>query len=236
MSKQTFIRLAALAASLVLGACALAAPVGSLVERNVELVASPNVAQDLKLTESQCTERNKLFEAFQTFRDETVGKMQTLPQDKQEALAREIDSQRTELDRKLVAILTASQLNRLMEIGIQQEGFVALQDDLVAGQVALTPAQRAKIKVICGRVDKAQDDYQAAVGEAMSKIPEPTVSDDASIKAYNAKQEAALKAMKPQEKQFLAVKEAAQKEIYALMTPAQRNKWSAIHGKILKGV
>lgn len=235
MSKQNLIRFAAIAASLVLGGFALAAPAETLVERNAQLISSPNVAQDLKLTDAQCAERNKLFDAFQAFREETVGKMQALPQDKQEGLATEIENKRVELDHKLAAILTATQLNRLMQIGIQQEGFVALQDDMVAGQVGLTPAQRTKITAICGRVEKAQDEYQAAVGEAMSKIPEPTVSDDASIKAYNAKQEAVLKAMKPQEKRFLAVKEAAQKEIYALMTPPQRNKWSAVHGKPLNG-
>ncbi|HVT12696.1 MAG TPA: Spy/CpxP family protein refolding chaperone [Fimbriimonadaceae bacterium] len=231
MRKHHWIRIAVIAASLFVAACASAE---TLLERNAQLIASPNVAEDLKLTDAQLTERNKLFEAFQTFRSETVTKMQALPQDKQEAMAAEIESHRIDLDRKLVTLLTETQSNRLMQIGIQQEGFVALQDDLVAKQVGLTPAQRAKIKTICDTVMKAQDEYQAAVGEALGKIPEPTGSDDASIKAYEAKQQAVLKSMKPQENKFLAAKESARKQIYTLMTPAQRTKWGAIQGKPLK--
>ncbi|HWA83176.1 MAG TPA: hypothetical protein VG820_07085, partial [Fimbriimonadaceae bacterium] len=194
MRKHHLIRIAIFAASLFVVALSSGE---TLLERNVQLIASPNVATDLKLTEAQVADRNKLFEVFQTFRDETVAKMQSLSQDKQEALATEIERQQMDLNQKLVALLTSPQQNRLMQIGIQQEGFVALQDDLVAKEVGLTPAQRAKVKTICDAVAKAQDDYQAAVGEALSKIPEPSGSDEAAMKAYQKKQEEVMKSMKP---------------------------------------
>jgi Spy/CpxP family protein refolding chaperone len=213
----------------------VASPGGTLLQRNVVLITSPNVALDLSLSQSQAAQRDKLVQSYQETRDGLVSKLQAAATDgARDVINANIGQEQEQLELKLLALLTPPQMNRLKQIGVQQEGIAAMQDDAIAKDLALTAAQRTKIKGICDATQKAQDDYQAALGEAIAKIPDPGTSDEA-IKAYEAKQQAVVKSMKPREKQYLAVKAAGDKQILAVLTPAQKNKWAAMRGKPLKG-
>jgi len=217
-------------------ACGLGFGDESLLQRNVELIASPNVARDIKLTPEQLAAANKLFAAFQASRTEKVNKIESAPPDKVEAMNAEIGHMVADLDTRLLGLLTLPQKQRLLEIGVQQEGASALLDDLVAQKVGLNASQKNKIRTILGRVEKAQDDYQTAVAEAMSKVPDPKYKKQSDIDAYyKAKREEVAFQFSPQENRFEAEKTAGDKEIFELMTPAQQKRWFALHGKPLGG-
>src|SRR5579862_7434171 len=62
----------------------------TLLQRTVEQISSPNVAQDLKLSESQTAESNQLFIAFQSSRDDEVKKIAAASGEKVDELNAEI--------------------------------------------------------------------------------------------------------------------------------------------------
>jgi hypothetical protein len=231
MKIRLLIRWAASLAAICTVAAAFAGPGATLLQRNVAMIASPDVALDLKLSAAQASQRDEILMAYQDARENIVSKIQGGDED---AGYKELGKAQEQLEVKLLSLLTPPQVNRLKQIGIQQEGIAALQDDAVAKDLALTAAQRVKIKLIEDATAKAQDDYQAALGEALAKLGDPGTDNDA-IKAYTVKQAAVVKSMKPREKQFLTVKGAGDKQILALLTPVQRKKWTAMHGKPLNG-
>lgn len=231
--KRAIILLAALAAVLT---SAFAAGAGeTLLQRTVDYIASPNIADDIGLSSTQVSQRDHILTDFQASRESIVAKAQAGGTGKMEAANDEIFKLQGEMEIKLLALLTPAQVNRLKQIGIQQEGTVALHDDVIAKDLGLSVTQRSKIDAILDRTQKAQDDYQGALGEALAKVPDPNSHDEAAIKAYEAKQRQIIKSMLPKEKQYMAVKAQGDKDILLLLTPAQRTKWTAMHGKPVKG-
>jgi Spy/CpxP family protein refolding chaperone len=234
MTIKILVRLAVVCAAAAVFTFTFGSPGGTLLQRNVVMVTSPNVALDLNLSKQQIADRDQLIGAYSKARnavDEGFTKATTDAQ--RDALNAEINRQQEDLETKLLALLTPAQTNRLRQIGIQQEGVSAMQDEGVAKDLSLTAAQRAKVKAVCEQNQKAQEDYQAALGDAIAKIPDPG-SADSAMRAYAGKQEAVIKSMKPREKQYLAIKAEGERQILASLTPAQKNKWAALHGKPLK--
>ncbi|HTQ10099.1 MAG TPA: hypothetical protein VMI31_08525 [Fimbriimonadaceae bacterium] len=222
-------------ASLALAVCA-AYGQESLLQRNVELIASPNVAADLRLTTGQASEANSLFSTFQTKRSAKLTELESAKPDKADQINSEIAKMVVDLDDHLLALLTAPQKERLLQIGIQQEGSQALTDSLVAEKIGLTPAQRSKIKAILGQIMEAQNEYQSAVAGAMAKIPDPNLKDQKAIDSYyKGKREEIAYQFAGQKDHFEAVKANGSKEILNLMSAAQQKKWLALHGRPLAG-
>ena len=178
----------------------------------------------MQLTDSQKAQRDKLFAIFDESRKDIMRRMESGPADQIDARNAELGKALLDLQDKLLALLTSQQASRLLEIAIQQEGSVALTDDLVARKLALTAAERSKIHNLLAGVEKAQDDYQAALGDALAKYPDASQSKKAEI----------VQSMKPQEKKFEEYKTSQTRQIYLLLTPAQRTKWDQMHGKKLK--
>lgn len=232
MKRRLVIRALTIAAAA--SSFALSSADQSLSQRTVEMVSSPNVALDLRLTPAQIGSRDKLFASFTASRSAIMKDIETAPTGKVDALYAQISKLKADLDDKLLALLSQAQQHRILEIGVQEEGSEALLDDAVARIVGLSATQRSKIAGIRTRVTKAQEAYQEAVGAAIAKIPEPG-PDDAALRAYAEKEKRAMDSVRPQHTQFLAVKTAANKEIYGLLNQQQRKKWDSLHGKPLAG-
>lgn len=233
MMRRTLLHIAVFLAAAAIAAVAVAEPQESLLQRTAQRIASPNVAVDLGLSKAQTADRDKLFAAFQVDRTALVEKILAAPADRQDALNGELGKLQSDLDGRLLALLTAGQQRRLLQIGVQEEGSEALLDDMVSREVGLSVAQLAKIRTVYDKVLKAQDDYQSALGEALAKIPDPKPNDTAAMDAYVEKQKAVVASLKPKEKAFLDAKTAGNKQIFNLMTPQQQKKWFALHGKPL---
>lgn len=213
---------------------ALASPGGTLLQRTVLGINSPDVAADLQLTPGQIQARNKLVNDFVKTRETLVNIMQKASEKEQEGYRDQIDSAEERMELGMIALLTPAQVKRLKELGIQQEGLVALQDDVIAKDLSLTSAQRSKMKAIYTKQMKAQDAYQEALGLELEKLPDPGSNPEA-IKYYEAKQKAVIDSMKPKEKEFQAVKNAGDKQILGLLTPVQKAKWEKMKGKPFRG-
>lgn len=218
----------AVAAALLVAAISFGAE--SLLQRSAQEIASPNIALDLGLTATQKTDRDKLFAEYQLKRDSVVPKTD-VKTDQADALNAEIAKLLVALDTKLLALLTEHQRSRLLQIAIQEQGVNALLDDAVAKQVGLTPAQRGKVKVIVDGVAQSLEEYQTAVGEALSKLPDPASDKKADIEAYEKKQVLIIQTLVPQKKIYENIKASGDKQVLALLTPVQRKKWDGMQGK-----
>jgi hypothetical protein len=228
MIKQALIRIAAAAAVLVMTGSAYGSE--TLLQRTAAMITSPHIALDLRLTAAQVSQRDLVIAAFQTSREEIVRRMEAGPRDQLDAGTAELDRAQVMMNSELLAILNPSQTKRLKQLAIQQAGTEALLDDAVAKDMALTLGQASKIKAILAKVALARDAYDNALGEAMSKIPEPG-SDSAAMSAYTARQKRVVSALNPKRQQYLATLAAGDKKIMAVLTPTQKQRWVALKGK-----
>src|SRR5262249_44047603 len=81
---------------------ALAQANPTLLQRTVEMISSPNVAADMKLTDGQVSQRNKLFAAYEASRSEIVRRMQAGPPSELDARNAELGRAGLDLDQKLL--------------------------------------------------------------------------------------------------------------------------------------
>lgn len=213
----------AIALAIVAGAFAQ-----TLLQQAATFIASPNVAQELKLTGMQVSKRTQLFGEYEKKREDLT--IQLSKSNNAEATQKELDKILLDLQNKLIAILTPQQVTRLRQIAVQQVGIYGLSDPDVAADLGLTSQQKAKIAAIRESISKPEVEYQEALAEALSKLPDPG-TDPAAIKAYEAKQKQIVRSMKPKEAIYIAAKIKGEKDMLATLTPAQQTKWKAMKGK-----
>ncbi len=204
----------------------------SLLARNALLLTSPYLAEDLGFSKAQIEKRNGIIDRH----NEKVARLGA------DVGVKEGDSSRyraalDQLDREyaaaLIGLLSPAQTKRFKQIALQAEGIEALKDSAVAAELSLSAAQKKKMMTVFASSEKADDAYQAAVGDALDKIPLPGDSAEEQ-QAYEKKQQAVLTAMKPREKALFALKARNEDAIRAMFTSAQKKKWAAMLGKPLK--
>jgi hypothetical protein len=221
---------------LVVAGCALAAVTGafaqSMLQQAAGYIASPNIAQELKLTVAQIAKRTQLLSDYDKKRSEIGSQLEKAPA-RSEYFQGELDKILLDVQNKLLGILTPPQTTRLKQLAIQQVGIYALSDPGVADDLGLTAAQKAKIASIRDSISKPEVEYQESLAQALASLPDPG-TDPAAIRAYEEKQKGIVRSMKPKEAVYIAAKIKGEKDLLATLTPVQQKLWKGMKGKQFK--
>jgi Spy/CpxP family protein refolding chaperone len=125
----------------------------------VGLLRSPQVQQELKLTDQQ---RQQLEQLGEQWREKMRGLRDLPPEERRQ----KVEGMRAEVEKQLATILNEQQMKRLKQIALQVEGYAALERPEIADQVGLTKEQRQKIRDILRQADeKRREAFQQGQGD-----------------------------------------------------------------------
>jgi Spy/CpxP family protein refolding chaperone len=125
----------------------------------VGLLRSPQVQQELKLTDQQ---RQRLEQLGEQWREKMRGLRDLPPEERRQ----KVQGMRAEVEKQLSQILNEQQMKRLKQIALQVEGYAALERPEIADQVGLTKEQRQKIRDILRQADeKRREAFQQGQGD-----------------------------------------------------------------------
>lgn len=181
----------ALLLALVVSSFAQMMPMG--LTGKMMLVAMPEVKKELKITKEQDKKIKETIEQFRT--DPTLTK--TLP---------DMHYTTREMDKKVVEHLDEAQRARLLELFIQENGYICLTEKEVSEPLALPKETQEKAEEI---IDKLMSDVMASLMESQKE-------GKIDMKAIDG------------------FKKQAQADIKALMSPEQEERWKAMQGKPFK--
>lgn len=141
-----------------------------------------------------------------------------------------------ELKKRAFKELTPAQLKRLREVSLQQLGFSALNDSVVAKKVGLNDDQLTRVRKTfeLGFNEAAgieRDAVQSAVKPYQDKKPKDEAERDKIMKEAEEKAEGARKKVSTRVDQ---IREFTRTKIMGILTPEQRNKFEALKGKPFK--
>lgn len=120
----------------------------------VGLLRSPQVQQELKLTDQQ---RQQLEQLGEQWREKVRGLRDLPPEERRQ----KVQGMRAEVEKQLSQILNEQQMKRLKQIALQVEGYAALERPEIADQVGLTKEQRQKIRDILRQAaEKRREAFQ----------------------------------------------------------------------------
>lgn len=125
----------------------------------VGLLRSPQVQQELKLTDQQ---KQQLEQLGEQWREKMRGLRDLPPEERRQ----KGEGMRAEVEKQLATILNEQQMKRLKQIALQVEGYAALERPEIADQVGLTKEQRQKIRDILRQADeKRREAFQQGQGD-----------------------------------------------------------------------
>jgi Spy/CpxP family protein refolding chaperone len=125
----------------------------------VGLLRSPQVQQELKLTDQQ---RQQLEQLGEQWREKMRGLRYLPPEDRWQ----KGEGMRAEVEKQLATTLNEQQMKRLKQIALQVEGYAALERPEIADQVGLTKEQRQKIRDILRQAgEKRREAFQQGQGD-----------------------------------------------------------------------
>jgi Spy/CpxP family protein refolding chaperone len=125
----------------------------------VGLLRSPQVQQELKLTDQQ---RQRLEQLGEQWREKMRGLRDLPPEERRQ----KVEGMRAEVEKQLATILNEQQMKRLKQIALQVEGYAALERPEIADQVGLTKEQRQKIRDILRQAgEKRREAFQQGQGD-----------------------------------------------------------------------
>ncbi len=109
------------------------------------LLRSPQVQQELKITEAQ---QQKLQVLGEQLREKFRGLGQELQGLSPEERTKRMEQVNAEVEKELAKVLTEQQLKRLKQISLQVEGYAALGRPEIAQQVGLTEGQQKQVQQV----------------------------------------------------------------------------------------
>lgn len=141
-----------------------------------------------------------------------------------------------ELKKRAFKELTATQIKRLREISLQQLGFSALNDTIVAKRIGMNDEQLARVRKTfeMGFNEAAgieRDAVQAAVKPYQDKKPKDEAERDKMMKEAEDRAEGARKKVSPRVDK---IREFTRTKIMGILTADQRAKFQALQGKPFK--
>jgi len=139
------------------------------------LLMSPDVQQELKLSEEQLTKVREVSQQVIEKNKDNFGKLKDLPKDQQREKFQEMAKTiAAETDNALKDVLKADQHKRLRQLELQQRGAQAFADADVQKELKLTDDQKDKIKTLSEDAGKEMREiFQNAQGnfqDAMTKV------------------------------------------------------------------
>jgi Spy/CpxP family protein refolding chaperone len=112
---------------------------------SLQLLSMPEVRKELKITEAQDAQLTGVRAGSKTSMIAMLRGLGSVPRAER---AKKFDSFRSDVDRKLVLILDASQRKRLHELELQRDGMRVLLRPDVGAELRLTPEQHAKLTTV----------------------------------------------------------------------------------------
>lgn len=175
------------------------------LDRRTLLTRFDQVQKELKVTEAQKEQIEKLSEADREQMRELFSSLRDLNEEDREKRFAELRKRGEEFEKKLLAILKPDQAQRLNEIFVQVRGVRALLDEQVAKELELTQGQKDKIA-------KAFEPGERPDFSALRDL-----SDEERRQRFEQMRERMEAERKKSEEQAVAVLNEVQKELWQLM-------------------
>jgi Spy/CpxP family protein refolding chaperone len=120
------------------------------------LLANPDVAKELKLTEDQVTKVKEVGQKVREKFKDSFGQLKDTPQEERQKKFQEIaKGMADETNKALSGVLNSDQTKRLKQLELQMQGSRAFSDADVQKSLGLTDEQKEKIKTISDDAGKA---------------------------------------------------------------------------------
>ncbi|MHB8636973.1 MAG: Spy/CpxP family protein refolding chaperone [Fimbriimonadaceae bacterium] len=200
----------------------------TLCQNAAQLLLRPDVQNDLGLASGTRNGVLKVYAAYEAkYTSLTAGKTAGTDQ-----LAAELDKAVTDAANQAISLLSDSENARLSQLGVQTMGLDALRMPEVRNRLHLTADQTAQLDQLFVNIDAKQSALDGALGERLSKVPDPgpKATDDETA-AFKKATQAVLDELAPQGHAVEALKKAGWDAFMAALTPDQKAAWQAIHGK-----
>ncbi len=209
---------------------------------SVLLMESPRVLKDLGVTPAQQSKIDKAAAVSRSkmtaFRKEVEadaekareqGKKKMKVKDKRPALYKEVK-------KKLLAILTPAQVNRLGQLSLQGAGMIAVLDPVVSKRMEITVSQTKLLKASVDRglaaAHRIETDAMAPI-ESKYGYQRPKNEETAREMQRNAQAEAKAAGQRIHP-QIIAIQNQTRKQFEKILTSKQLSTWKQLCGKPIK--
>lgn len=182
-------------------------------------LSEPRWQSELKINEDQVKTIQSAFESLVAAQNEMSKAISKAKPDQYAAIQQKQEKAEQATVTKILSSLSATQKNRLLQIGLQDAGPFALRNADVAKKIGLTNDQRLKVNAIATKTIATLDEMHAKVGEQMAAAPQGKTGDK--------KRTAIMKSFEPKLKQ---IETMAEKQVLSILTPAQAQSWKKALG------
>jgi hypothetical protein len=194
------------------------APYLTLREKSAFLLANRQVSEKLNITARQQTMLDRAITSRSGAEDAAL-KLANAPEER----FRQIDR---EFAKEALAPLTDGQRTALFHAAIREEGPMALGDAEVQKMLGLTAGQITSVQTLVRQQLKAQEDYDAALGEAIEKLPLP--QNKAQEAEYDKQVTAIVRSFEAQLATLNRREAETNRRLVAVLNPTQKARWDAI--------
>ena len=203
---------------------------------NIQILQDKVIQKELKVSEAQRAKLNKhanWFNAETKKLNDAVTKTKKPPT---EADQKKLATLMNQMKDRVIAELSAVQLKRLREISLQMLGDRGLLDPTVGKKVGLSDAQITKLQnsyqaTAKKMVDLETKTYKPISDKYAAKKPKTDAEKKKLAQDWDKEMAAAQKKIAPTLKQYAG---EFTKTMNATLSAAQKNKWTALLGKIFK--
>lgn len=182
-------------------------------------LSEPRWQSELKINNDQAKAIQSAFDSLVAAQNEMSKAISKAKPDQYAAIQLKQEKAEKDSVTKIISVLSATQKNRLLQIGLQDAGPFALRNADIAKKIGLTNDQRLKINAIASKTIATLDEVHAKVGEQMAAAPQGKNGDK--------KRTAIMKSFEPKLKQ---IETMAEKQVLSILTAAQAQSWKKALG------
>jgi len=203
---------------------------------SVMLLGSQNLQKELAMSPDQ---KKTVSDAFQVYVDRAQALVKAYTKDRKNKA--KYNEPLRAAQRKLISTcllaLSAQQVRRLEEVGIQHYGIFSVTSPDVAKAIGMTSAQSAQAKKNYLTYWNTMDRVSKARAGQIRALPKPNKKDKKAVDAYNKKvQELARLSREVDNPRILKVQKEMEKRTEALLSKSQTAKLNALKGRPFKGL
>lgn len=203
---------------------------------NIAILQDKVIQKELKINEAQRAKLNKHASWFNGETKKLNDAVEKTKKPPTQADQKKLATLMNQMKDKVVAELSQYQLKRLREISLQMTGDRALLDPTVGKKVGLTDAQIKKLQgsyetTAKKMVDLETKTYKVINDKYAAKNPKTDAEKKKLTQEWDKEMAAAQKKIAPTLKQYAG---EFTKSLNSTLSAAQKNKWTALLGKIFK--
>lgn len=182
-------------------------------------LSEPRWQSELKINDEQAKKIQSAFDSLVAAQNEMSAAISKAKPEQYAGIQLKQEKAEKESATKILSSLSATQKNRLLQIGLQDAGPFALRNADIAKKIGLTNDQRLKVNAIATKTIATLDEVHAKVGEQMAAAPQG--------KSGDKKRTAIMKSFEPKLNQ---IEKQAEGQVLAVLTPAQVQSWKKALG------